>query len=366
MSLSLPGYFQKYWGVGADPAFIRNIPVDSQIGIQSGAASLNDGFVPDNFDPIAAGGIPPFGQDFNGILRQTTANIQFWQAGGGFVFDSAFATAIGGYSKGFIINSAVVPGKKWQSLVDNNTTDPDTIAGVGNWGAPVGTNPSGTPIASFSATVLPNCVLADGHTIGDASSGATTVGADLLHVFVAVWGQFSNAQCPIFDSSGSPTTRGANAFADFAAHKRLSTPVMGGIGVMGADVNGSGNLTGVPVSNGSITAPGSLVGENLHALTSGENGQHTHTIVDNGHIHTASVSDPTHSHSTTAFAAVGDGGSSTFIPNPSGSTSTGASATGIGVTIANHTTGITINNSGSGTAHNTVQKSLLVYWNLPK
>ena len=39
----------------------RTIPVASQIGVVAGAASFTDGFPPLTFNPISAGGIPPWG-----------------------------------------------------------------------------------------------------------------------------------------------------------------------------------------------------------------------------------------------------------------------------------------------------------------
>ena len=107
------------------------IPVGSQTG---GRASLNDGFPPPTFVPIASGGIPPWGEDMNGILYQSTAWLQSLQAGAAIPYDSAFQTAIGGYPQGAIIESAVYVSLKWVSTTDNNTTNPDTGgAGWLNW-----------------------------------------------------------------------------------------------------------------------------------------------------------------------------------------------------------------------------------------
>src|SRR5579859_117928 len=132
---SIPAKFPIPWGNAAGPSFIRSIPVSSQIGIQNGAASLADGFVPANFSPIAGGGVPPFGQDANGILKQITQIEQWEQAGGGYTFDSAFSASINGYPKSAILNSNVVLGRQWLSTADNNTTDPDSSAAA-NWVTP--------------------------------------------------------------------------------------------------------------------------------------------------------------------------------------------------------------------------------------
>lgn len=106
------------------------IPVASQIGIEDGRASYTDGFPPLTRTPLAAGGVPPFGTDMNGVLFDVTA-IQQWQsAGGGFKYDSAFAASIGGYPKGAILLRSDATGY-WQSTAENNTTDPD--AGGTGW-----------------------------------------------------------------------------------------------------------------------------------------------------------------------------------------------------------------------------------------
>jgi hypothetical protein len=146
MQLSdLPSKFRIPFANGAGGAYIRDIPLASQIGVQDGAASLTDGFVPLNFTPIGAGGVPPFGADMNGILYQTTGWARWLAAGGSVVFDAAFSTAIGGYPKSALLASATIPGIFYVSTVDNNTTNPD--AGGANW-LPV------APVAASDAEIL--------------------------------------------------------------------------------------------------------------------------------------------------------------------------------------------------------------------
>lgn len=125
-----PTSFVAPFANAAGSGFIRTIPVTSQVGITNGAASLHDGFPPDCFSPVAAGGVPPFGQDFNGLMLQTTAGVQWSQVGGEPVYSSAFSTAIGGYPNGAILQSADGTGF-WRSTADNNTSNPDT--GGANW-----------------------------------------------------------------------------------------------------------------------------------------------------------------------------------------------------------------------------------------
>ena len=61
------------WASGAKPSYIRTIGNPSLVGKNDGAASYTDGFPPLNFTPVAAGGVPPYGADMNGILKQMTA-----------------------------------------------------------------------------------------------------------------------------------------------------------------------------------------------------------------------------------------------------------------------------------------------------
>lgn len=126
----IPTKFPVPWANAAGPSYIRAIPEASQIGIQAGAASLTDGFVPDNFTPAGSGGVPPFGQDANGILNQITQWLQWHEAGGPVPWDSAFSTKIGGYPAGAVVASATTAGLLWLSTTDNNTTNPDS-AGAG-------------------------------------------------------------------------------------------------------------------------------------------------------------------------------------------------------------------------------------------
>lgn len=120
------------WASSAGPSYITYpVPLPSQIGVTNGAASFTDGFPPNSFVPYASGGAGPFGKDFNGLLKQTTAGLQWLQAGAYIPFDATFSTAIGGYPKGALIPSSVTLGLYWLNSVDNNNTNPDS--GGSNW-----------------------------------------------------------------------------------------------------------------------------------------------------------------------------------------------------------------------------------------
>jgi len=109
----------------AGGGYTRAIPVASQIGVIDGAASLHDGFVPLNATPIGAGGVPPSIKDMNGILFEITGWTRWVAAGGAVHFDNGFATAIGGYPFGAVVQSTAAPNVFYVSTADNNATNPE-------------------------------------------------------------------------------------------------------------------------------------------------------------------------------------------------------------------------------------------------
>jgi hypothetical protein len=101
----------------------NTIPATQPVG-SPGRASYSGGFPNETMQPIAAGGTPPFGQDFNGLFFDVTNELRWAQAGGTYTYDSAFSTAIGGYPAGAVLKSTLA-NVLWISTVDDNTTDPD-------------------------------------------------------------------------------------------------------------------------------------------------------------------------------------------------------------------------------------------------
>jgi hypothetical protein len=147
----VPTFFQAPFANSAGASYIRPIPVASQIGVQNGAASLTDGFPPLTFLAVNAGGVPPFGQDMNGLLNQVTAGIQWEQVGGQPVYNATYANAIGGYPNGAVLQSGDGTGF-WRNTVDNNKTDPD--AGSASFtGSISGTTLTVTAVASGTVQV---------------------------------------------------------------------------------------------------------------------------------------------------------------------------------------------------------------------
>lgn len=111
----------------------QTIPVASQIGISSGRASFTDGFPPLTRTPLTAGGIPPYGTDFNGILNAITSSIRWSNAGGAYSFDSDFSSSVGGYPKGALLSNSINSGY-WFNTTDANTANPEnTNASLTGW-----------------------------------------------------------------------------------------------------------------------------------------------------------------------------------------------------------------------------------------
>lgn len=117
----------------ADNGARQNIPNDSQIGVTAGRASYSDGFPPLTRTPLAAGGVPPFGTDFNGVFNDITAAIRWSQSGAGYPFNADFNSAIAGYPKGARIPNSTLDGF-WLNTIDGNTANPEnTTSALTGW-----------------------------------------------------------------------------------------------------------------------------------------------------------------------------------------------------------------------------------------
>lgn len=161
-------------------------------------------------------------------------------------------------------------------------------------------------------------------SIGDASSTATLrANADTLALYTIIYNGCDNTLAPVAGG------RGANAAADYAAHKAMTIPQL-----VGRSPIAAGAAAGVTT----LKALGTLYGEENHALTSGENGPHVHanSLNDGGHTHQVGYPDG----SPGSPRGFSDNGGLIFPTHATQSSTTG-------VTITNAS-------SGSGTAHNTI------------
>jgi hypothetical protein len=103
----------------------------------------------------------------------------------------------------------------------------------------------------------------DGRTIGNAaSSGADVADDTMLDLFTTLWDNTTNAELVIQDSSGTPTTRGANAAADWTANKRM--PIWD---FRGNIVGGMDDPTGADAANAITDAQADILGGKMGAET---------------------------------------------------------------------------------------------------
>jgi hypothetical protein len=223
----------------------NTIPEASQITVTPGAASLNDGFPPLTFTPIAAGGVPPSGADFNGVLNLITQTIRWKHAGGMFAYNSAFANDpnVGGYPKGALL-AKVANNGFWMSTVDNNVTNPDT--GGAGWTDPL------------AGRLLRRTLITSSQTF------ATLAGTSFIRI-TASGGGGAGGSAPI-NASGVVTTcsggaAGSSLQADFSSTTFNLASLVCTIGAGGTAVagnqGGTGGLTSVVAAGTTlVTAPG--------------------------------------------------------------------------------------------------------------
>ncbi|KWO48990.1 hypothetical protein [Burkholderia territorii] len=204
------------------------IPEESQISVNKGAASFNDGFPPLTMTDPLQGGIPPFGKDMNGVLFALSAIARWSQAGGGYVYDPTFSgnQNVGGYPKGAILLRSDFSGF-WFNAVDNNATNPDATDGSAqgwvplnaDWNASSGpgvilNRPTLATVAtSGSYTDLsntPTVPAAQVNSDWDATSGVAQIFNRPTLATVATSGSYS-------DLSNTPTIPAAQVNSDWNA-----------------------------------------------------------------------------------------------------------------------------------------------------
>lgn len=208
LSSAAPLRLPKPFAAGAGGGFIRPIPTASQIGIQNGAASLTDGFPPLTMTPLGSGGVPPFGQDTNGLLNWLSSINQWYQLGGPLVYDATFATAIGGYPKGSVLQAAGLAGGFWRCTADGNLTDPDG-GSAANWVslfAPVFASPTFTGTMTASGPAVFNSTVGLG---GSATATTQGQGDGSTHVATTAYVDTAKAAANTFATAAAAAAQAA-------------------------------------------------------------------------------------------------------------------------------------------------------------
>lgn len=145
------------WGTNALPGDINVVPVTPPGN--PALACYQNGFPTQDRQPIGSGGTAPYMQDFNGAYFDITSNIAWLQAGQGYPYSTAIATAIGGYNKGAVLTNAANNGT-WISTANGNTNNPDT------------TNPSTNNWVPFSVVGVANVALTGSNVTLTATQAA--------------------------------------------------------------------------------------------------------------------------------------------------------------------------------------------------
>ncbi|MFV8908097.1 hypothetical protein ABQ333_22970 [Serratia fonticola] len=155
----------------------QNIPNNSQIGIDDGRASYDDGFPPLTRTPLSAGGKPPYGTDMNGVLFDITGSARWSAAGASYKYDSTFSSAIGGYPKSSILLNSTLNGT-WLNTIENNQNNPEES--LSGW---VPLNYYGNTIVTVSGTS--NVVLTPLQAASDTIIISGTVSSPINIIFPA-------------------------------------------------------------------------------------------------------------------------------------------------------------------------------------
>lgn len=110
----------------------------------SNQASYDQGFPPITMTLKSAGGLPPKGQDMNQILFEQSSFNRYFAAGGGYVYDSTFSTAVGGYPLSARIPNSTGTGFWFNTVEDNQTNPENSTSALTGW----------IPMGSYGVTAL--------------------------------------------------------------------------------------------------------------------------------------------------------------------------------------------------------------------
>jgi len=166
---------------------------------------------------------------------------------------------------------------------------------------------TGQLVPSMATNPPTGTVAMNGGTIGSATSGATVrANADTSALFTLLWESTNNADYPIQDNTGAPSTRGVDAAADFAANKRFPLPNLEDGDALVAAVSGSvGTRTVGEVLTHTHTATAANAGEHVHSMRIGTSEGDADTVTNGFNQNTSSntnaAGDHTHTITVSAF-----------------------------------------------------------------
>ena len=188
---------------------------------------------------------------------------------------------------------------------------------------------------TLKTTADPGWLLMADQTIGPTGSSASYANNNCQALYELIWNIISQTYAPV---SGG---RGASASADWGAAKPMQL-----LYVLGRALAVSGGGSGL-----TDRGLGSITGEENHTLSTGEMPSHNH-----------GVNDPEHSHQTgdgQNFMTIAPGDYGWALPG-NGNVANAQPSTVSGT--GNATTGVSIQNTGGGGAHNNMQPT--TFWNV--
>lgn len=139
----------------------------------------------------------------------------------------------------------LVAGRTWVTGESVTATKMNT-AMTGSTVTIVGVNPTGTNLSYFGTTEPTGYIFANGLTIGNASSNATSrANADTSALFTLLWdASLASDNLVVLESGGGTATRGASASIDYANNYQIPVPNMGGRIPLGVEQSGGASNTG--------------------------------------------------------------------------------------------------------------------------